>query len=227
MRTYKLHLIRHGLTTGNLEGRYIGHTDLPLCPQGVARLLQLQQNASYPLVERVYSSPLLRCRQTAKLLYPDYNPEIVDDLIECNFGAFEGKTLEQLQADPDFVRWMEDSVQSAPPGGEDTQTFTNRAVGALEQIFTQMMDEQVYQAAVITHGGVMMSMLAAGAFPRRPFTAWKVDDGCGYTIQITPQMWMRDHAFEVYCPLPVPKQDSDWPQQPTESWQTLENQQEE
>ena len=43
MKTFKLHLIRHGLTAGNLDGRYIGGgTDLPLCDEGRAQLAELQ-----------------------------------------------------------------------------------------------------------------------------------------------------------------------------------------
>ena len=42
MKTFKLHLIRHGLTAGNLDGRYIGGgTDLPLCSEGRAQLAEL------------------------------------------------------------------------------------------------------------------------------------------------------------------------------------------
>ena len=74
MRTYKIHLIRHGLTRGNLEGRYIGVTDLPLCPQGRAQLEELLEQGEYPMVERVYVSPLLRARQTAQLLFPGWEP---------------------------------------------------------------------------------------------------------------------------------------------------------
>ena len=60
-------LIRHGKTAGNLAGRYIGcRTDEPLCPEGIAQL----RMGRYPAVERVFASPLRRCRETARLLYP-------------------------------------------------------------------------------------------------------------------------------------------------------------
>mgnify|MGYP000755091817 FL=1 len=68
MLTYKIHLLRHGLTRANLEGRYIGRTDLPLCPEGRAQLEKLRDTCEYPWAERVYTSPLLRARQTAELL---------------------------------------------------------------------------------------------------------------------------------------------------------------
>ena len=58
---FKLHLIRHGLTAGNLEGRYIGAgTDLPLCDEGRAQLAALKRDFTYPPVELVFTSPLLR-----------------------------------------------------------------------------------------------------------------------------------------------------------------------
>ena len=57
MRNFRIHLIRHGMTQGNLEGRYIGRTDLPLCQQGEEQLRQLAEQYEYPTVQKLYSSP--------------------------------------------------------------------------------------------------------------------------------------------------------------------------
>ena len=66
MKYYKLHLIRHGLTQGNLDGRYIGSgTDLPLCAEGRAQLEELKAKFQYPDVPLVFCSPMLRAQQTA------------------------------------------------------------------------------------------------------------------------------------------------------------------
>ena len=97
MKTYKLHLIRHGITEGNLNGQYIGRTELPLAPGGVAALKNLTEKIEYPAVEKIYSSPMLRCRQTAKIVYPEREILVVPDLIEYDFGEFEGKTAEELE----------------------------------------------------------------------------------------------------------------------------------
>ena len=57
MKYYKLHLIRHGLTQGNLDGRYIGSgTDLPLCAEGRAQLEELKAKFQYPDVPRPANS---------------------------------------------------------------------------------------------------------------------------------------------------------------------------
>ena len=71
MKYYKLHLIRHGLTAGNLQGLYIGSgTDLPLCAEGRAQLQELKAQFRYPEVSLVFTSPLLRATQTADVLFP-------------------------------------------------------------------------------------------------------------------------------------------------------------
>ncbi len=66
MKTFKLHLIRHGLTQGNLDGLYVGSgTDLPLCDTGRTQLLDLTQRFTYPTPEVVFSSPLKRAVETS------------------------------------------------------------------------------------------------------------------------------------------------------------------
>ena len=55
MKTYQIHLIRHGLTDGNLKGRYIGSTDCPLASQGIAELKKMAGTYEYPRAEMYYS----------------------------------------------------------------------------------------------------------------------------------------------------------------------------
>ena len=89
----ELFLIRHAPTFGNLEKRYIGRTDEPIVQPPPVPI------PSYPQVERVYISPMLRCRQTARLLFRNCEPFVLDGLRECDFGVFEGKNYAQLCAD--------------------------------------------------------------------------------------------------------------------------------
>lgn len=59
MRNYRLNLIRHGLTEGNLLGQYLGSgTDSPLCQEGVDRLVELREKFVYPKVDKLYVSPM-------------------------------------------------------------------------------------------------------------------------------------------------------------------------
>ena len=87
-------LIRHGATAGNLKKRYIGRTDQPLCAAGEAQLRRLADDL--PPCDHLFCSPLLRCRQTAQLLWPGVEQTVVDELRETDFGPFEGNTVKAV-----------------------------------------------------------------------------------------------------------------------------------
>ena len=100
-------LVRHGKTAGNLEGRYIGsRTDEPLCEEGIHALEEKVREGIYPPVDLVYASPMIRCRQTAKILWPKFADssqiQYVQNLQECDFGAFENKNYQELSGNAEY-----------------------------------------------------------------------------------------------------------------------------
>lgn len=202
MRNYRLHLIRHGLIEANFTGQYIGRLDVPLCHRGVEELIQKRRQYDYPEVGKVYVSPMQRCRQTAAILYPEQDTVVVDDLAECHFGVFEGRFPDDLKNDPAFVDWLRDSNANPPEGGESMEEFAGRCIAAFGQVFKDMMGDRVFEAAVITHGGVISTLLAAMAFPRRDMLHWKTRSGEGFTILIAPDLWMRSGTVELYDTVP-------------------------
>ena len=199
MKTFKLHLIRHGLTSGNLEGLYVGGgTDLPLCPEGKNQLLELKNEFTYPKVRTVVSSPLMRATQTADILFPDAEHKLViDQLRENHFGVFEGRPMKELLKDPDFARWMDPRSGFTPEGGEPLAQFHARCADTLLKLFHYMVKMQETEMACVTHGGVIMSMLAQKAYPQRRPEDWMADPGCGYTVQCDVAMLMRDQLVEA------------------------------
>ncbi len=198
MKTYKIHLIRHGLTDANLKGQYIGcKTDLPLCPEGVDELRQLRETIQYPDVERVYSSPMLRCKQSAAVLYPDFEVHTVDSLTEYDFGAFEGQTAAQLEVNEAYLDWASGKI-AAPPEGESSSDFVKRQCYALHEIVQDMMNHNVTNAAVLMHGGAIMMLLAAAAVPRKASVEWTSENGRGYSVMITPSLYHSSGVIEVY-----------------------------
>ena len=106
MKTFKLHLIRHGLTSGNLQGLYIGSgTDIPLCDEGRAQLAELKERFEYPQVDTVFSSPLMRAVETANILFPNATHQFsVHDLREAGFGVFENHPVKELVKNEDFKK---------------------------------------------------------------------------------------------------------------------------
>lgn len=198
MRTYKIHLIRHGLTDANLNGSYIGcNYDLPLCPEGVNELRTLKDILEYPVIGRLYSSPMLRCRQTAGIIYPGYEIFPIEELKEFDFGEFEGKTAAQLEGHPAFAEWNAGRI-SAPPGGEDTKTFIKRLCLGLNRIVCDMMENDITESAAIMHGGAVMMLLSSTAVPRRNTLEWTSENGRGYSIRITPSLYHSSGVVEVY-----------------------------
>ena len=205
MKTFKLHLIRHGLTRGNLEGLYVGGgTDLPLCDEGRHDLEVFKSRFVYPAPDTVFTSPLARAVEKADILFPAASHRlVVPQLREANFGVFEGRKMEDLVKDPEFARWMDPTSGFVPEGAEPTMEFHARCAETLHKLLEYMIRSEVTEAACVTHGGVIMSMLAQSALPRRPAEQWMADPGCGYTVQTDVAMWMRDKLVEAVAIQPA------------------------
>ncbi len=198
MKTFKIHLIRHGLTEANLNSAYIGNrTDLPLCPEGINELLAEKENIDLPKIEKLYSSPMLRCRQTAAVLYPDTDIHTVDAFTEYDFGEFEGKTGAELEGYQSYIDWTSGKI-SAPPSGEETTDFIKRLCMGLNETVRDMMESGVTNSAVIMHGGAIMMLLSACAVPRRRSVEWTCAPAHGYSLLITPSLYHSSGIVEVY-----------------------------
>jgi len=176
-------LIRHGQTEGNLEKRYIGVTDEPLCPQGIRTL----EKKRMPDVQAVYVSPLLRCRQSAQILFAHKTAVIVPDFRESDFGRFEGKNYQELSADPLYQAWIDSQGTLPFPEGEAPDAFKARCVRAFEQVAQQIVQQGIDSAALVVHGGTIMAILERFGWPQKPFYDWHVPNGGGYRASLTPQ----------------------------------------
>lgn len=197
MKNYKLYLIRHGITKGNLEGRYIGTTDLPLCEEGEGAIMSLKALDVYPFVEKVYSSPLKRCLQTAVIIYPGKLLRRIDNISECDFGDYENKTQAELQNDEQYANWLKGGYDSAPPNGESFGHFTLRCLDGLEEIFKDMMENDITTAAVITHSGVIMNLLAGYGLPKMKPIDFACEQGHGFEIHLSTFLWHHGPVFEI------------------------------
>ena len=203
MRTFKIHFIRHGLTLANLEGKYIGSTDVPLCKEGINRLNKLKESYNYPKTNVVYTSPLKRCKETAKIFYPEANIIDVPGLSECDFGKWEGKTAGELKDNKEFIAWLSGKETPENMHGESMGDFSKRICNSLEEIITEAIKEQRENTVIVTHGGVIMSLLSLYGLPRAKSLDWIVGNGCGYSVRVTPSLFMKDKVFEVYSKLPL------------------------
>ncbi|GAB3690100.1 bifunctional RNase H/acid phosphatase [Corynebacterium nasicanis] len=123
-------LLRHGQTAMSAAKQYSGHSDPELTDLGheqaraAARALRERGD-----IDVIVSSPLTRCRQTAAAVAEELGleVEIIDTLIEQDFGAWEGKTFEEAHAlnPQQHDEWLADP-SIAPPGGESLQKLHSR-----------------------------------------------------------------------------------------------------
>ncbi len=154
---------------------YIGSgTDLPLCDEGRAQLEELKDTFDYPHVPLVFTSPMLRATQTADVLFPGGGRS------SCRTcGRWLSASLKtapsQLVKDPEFAQWMDPTSRTGADGAEDRQSFLHRTNVMLMKMFEYMLRTHTEEAACVTHGGVIMNMLAnraaapqAGGVDHRP-----------------------------------------------------------
>lgn len=208
MKSYQIHLIRHGSTGESEKGRYIGSTDVPLSLKGMQELKVYSEQYDYPGAPIVFSSPLQRCVQTAQILYPAITPRIVGDLTECSFGEWEGKTAQELSGDKDFSAWLANSSEISPPKGESGKAFLRRICRAFEKIVAELVASGETAAVIITHGGVIMNLLSVYGLPQAKPYDWQMDNGFGYSLRINALLWQRDKVCEVYALAPTLREEN-------------------
>lgn len=183
-------LIRHGKTAGNLEKRYVGTTDEPLCEAGIRELLQRKQEQKYPPADLVITSPLRRCLETAELLYPEIPADtriVCEGLREMNFGLFEYQNYQELSGNPAYQAWIDGGGVGAFPGGESQADFERRCAAAYEELFTGVLQKETDQqtesgektVALVVHGGTIMALMHHFGIPREDYFTWQCDNAQG------------------------------------------------
>ncbi len=165
--------IRHGATAGNLEKRYIGRTDEPLCEQGIAQIRALK--GALPQPDHLFVSPLLRTRQSAQILFPHIEGMAVDAFRETDFGVFEGKNYLDLSGDPSYQAWLDSFCQGPIPGGECANHFKARCCQGFRQVMETVPDGST--AAFVIHGGAIMAILEEFVRPKQDFYHYHIGNG--------------------------------------------------
>lgn len=178
----ELYLIRHGSTAGNLEHRYVGATDEPLTEEALHKLEECRD--FYPRPALVFASPLKRCVQTAKALYPDKEVRLLPGLAECGFGEFEYKNYEELKEDARYQAWIDSGGTTAFPGGEKRSDFIERCCGAFLEGCTEAQRAEAKSVAFVVHGGTIMAILDRFSRPHRDYFAWQVKNEEGFSCEL-------------------------------------------
>jgi probable phosphoglycerate mutase len=114
-------LVRHGATEWSESRRHTGRTDVPLTSAGIAQAADLVRPLAAHRFGQVLTSPLARARETARIA--GFADAVVDDdLLEWDYGAYEGRTTEDIRADrPGWTLWADGVV-----GGETAEEVAAR-----------------------------------------------------------------------------------------------------
>ena len=181
--------IRHGATQANKERRYLGKTDESLSGEGIEILESFKMRKLYPDVEYLFTSPMKRCTETAKIIYPTLCPIIIPECEEINFGRFEYRNYEELKDDAQYQEWLRSNGTLNFPEGESRKDFILRCKGGfikmcheLSQVFGQKAKNPAL-VGMIVHGGTIMSLLSL--YGGKDYFDCQVSNGRGYVCRLT------------------------------------------
>ncbi len=156
-------LARHGETPWNQQGRYQGHTDIPLAPTGEAQARALGERLREVEMVRAVASPLQRAKLTAQHILGarSLTLQFDDGLKEISHGAWEGKLTSEIElSHPEmFARWKKGPAADFPagPNAESFQAVLDRAWPALERATTGLGANET--VLIVAHDAVNRALL--------------------------------------------------------------------
>ena len=166
-------MIRHGRTNWNDAHRFQGRTDIPLNEAGLRQAERLAERLASWSLDGVWSSPLLRARQTAAAVAERHGlePQVLDDLVEVNFGPWEGMHLRTLrETENERLRlWMRDPFFHGPEGSETWEKIRER----IERAVATLLQSGKERIVVVSHGGIMRALFAV-LLGLDPHSVWNI-----------------------------------------------------
>ena len=123
-------MVRHGETEWSISGQHTGSTDIPLTPEGGLQAAAIGKLLAGRRFDHVFSSPMLRARETARLAGFGDRISVHEGLLEYDYGEFEGLTTEQIWAT--HPRWQ--LFRDGCPGGETPEQVVKRVDALIEEL---------------------------------------------------------------------------------------------
>ena len=159
-------LVRHGRSTANVTGVLSGRAaGVDLDEVGRAQAVRTAERLAIVPLVAVISSPLARCRQTARVVaerHDSLRTQLEPGIVEADYGDWQGRSLRDLAKEP---LWS--VVQARPsevtfPGGESMATMQERSVAAIRRHDAALEAEHGAGAVwlAVTHGDIIKSVLA-------------------------------------------------------------------
>lgn len=151
MQRHEIVLVRHGETEWSRAGRHTGRTDVALTDRGRAHAAALRGSLGARQFKTVLISPLQRAAETARLAGFEASAEVVDDIREWDYGAYEGMTTAAIRAEiPDWSVWTHGVVHGESI--DDVAARTDSVIGRLRG--------REGDAVVFAHGHILRVLAA-------------------------------------------------------------------
>lgn len=205
-----LTLIRHGKTPSNREHRYLGVTEEALSGEGRKQLEILAEKDILKKPWLLFISPMLRCQESAGILFPGRKAYPIEEWREMNFGTYEGKNYEDLKNDSYYQKWIDSNGTLPFPEGESQQEYIKRCHRGLltatkiieekiarEVAENQMTESQPRNITAVVHGGTIMALLHILAGGN--YFDYQVKNGGGYCckFRLCGEEWKLDSLEEI------------------------------
>src|SRR5262245_4864324 len=158
----RLFLVRHGATAATEEDRFSGSSGAELSEQGRWQATRLGERLSRQSISAIYSSPLSRALETARIIAGQcgLEPAARDGLREISHGHWEGMKREDVEREfgVEYAAWEADPFTFAPPGGESGVAVLARALPVIREIVTAHSGGQVL---VVSHKATLRLVLSS------------------------------------------------------------------
>lgn len=171
MTVKKWYLIRHGETDFNKKRFFYGKADVSINETGKEQASNIHQLLKGRDISRIYTSQLKRTQETATIIFPDQIPKAYKALNERDFGLWEGRTANEIQAAFPLVweEWLESPFDVTPSKAEPFQKFKDRVQSIVEEI-RETDDDEI---AIVGHLGVLRLIYQFLVDPETDF--WSID----------------------------------------------------
>ena len=177
----ELVLIRHGQTPGNAARQYVGALDQPLSEKGRE---EAREAGPFPNIPLVYVSKMRRAQETASIMFPNAKQVVVPGVEEMNFGAFGGRSADEMENDPDYQAWVESWCTLPCPGGESLEEFTDRVAASLDAFLREAQERGESRVILVAHGGTMMASMSRFGDGSKDYYEWLVGNCEGYRLAV-------------------------------------------
>ena len=157
----RIALIRHGETKSNENHKYCGkRNDDPLTKAGIYNLEQSRDRVGYPCADIVYTSPKIRSKQTADVLFKNVKQVTIDEFDEIDFGDFEGKSYHELNGNPLYQKWIDSNGEMPFPNGDNKEEYCKNVVKGFYKALENAKKKDISDIAIVVHGGTIMALMS-------------------------------------------------------------------